>query len=135
MEIKEDITVPEIKAELETLGVAFDDKLKKPELYELLVNAREEATKPEDAQNEVVEPECENTPTEDHSHNTTNYCYDVVVKCPKLQVRSEPRVADDTKRYVVLEGGILSAITNWSDSEWTTLADGCYVKSEFVEAV
>lgn len=130
MEIKEDITVPEIKAELETLGITFDDKLKKPELYELLVKAREDTVKPEVTQEETPhEAPCEDTPTDG-----TTY-FDVVVKCPKLQVRSEPRVADDTKRYVVLEGGILTAITNWSDSEWTTLADGCYVKSEFVEAV
>ncbi len=130
MEIKEDITVPEIKAELGTLGVTFDDKLKKPELYELLVKAREDAAKPEVTQEEAPhEPLCEDTPT-----YGTPY-FDVVVKCPKLQVRSEPRIADDTKRYVVLGGGILSAVTNWSDSEWTTLADGCYVKSEFVEAI
>lgn len=135
MEIKEDITVPEIKAELETLGITFDNKLKKPELYELLVKTREEAVKPTAPQEETHEPEHEDASTGDHSHDTTNHYYDVVVKCPKLQVRSEPRIADDTKRYVVLEGGILTAITNWSDSEWTTLADGCYVKSEFVEIV
>lgn len=133
MEIKEDITVPEIKAELGTLDVTFDDKLKKPELYELLVKAREDAVKPYPAQ-EVADLEHEDTTTEDHSHDTTNHYYDVVVKCPKLQVRSEPRIADDTKRYVVLEGGILRAIPGM-DSEWTTLADGCYVKSEFVEAI
>lgn len=129
MEIKEDITVPEIKAELETLGITFDEKMKKPELYELLVNAREDTAKPEPAQEETLhEPPCEDTPTDE-----TPY-FDVVVKCPKLQVRSEPRIADDTKRYVVLEGGILRAIPSM-DSEWTTLTDGCYVKSEFVEAV
>lgn len=129
MEIKEDITVPEIKAELGTLDVTFDDKLKKPELYELLVKAREDAVKPEVVQEETLhEPKCEDTPTDG-----TPY-FDVVVKCPKLQVRSEPRIADDTKRYVVLEGGILRAIPGM-DSEWTTLADGCYVKSEFVEIV
>lgn len=129
MEIKEDITVPEIKAELETLGITFDEKMKKPELYELLVNAREDTVKPEPAQKEAIhEPPCEDTPTDG-----TPY-FDVVVKCPKLQVRSEPRIADDTKRYVVLEGGILRAIPGM-DSEWTTLNDGCYIKSEFVEAV
>ena len=129
MEIKEDITVPEIKAELGTLDVTFDDKLKKPELYELLVKAREDAVKPEVVQEETLhEPKCEDTPTDG-----TPY-FDVVVKCPKLQIRSEPRIADDTKRYVVLEGGILRAIPGM-DSEWTTLADGCYVKSEFVEIV
>ena len=129
MEIKEDITVPEIKEELETLGVTFDEKLKKPELYELLVKAREDASKPEATQEVSPQnPQCENTPIDGTSY------FDVVVKCPKLQVRSEPHVADDTKRYVVLKGGILRAIPS-TDSEWTTLSEGCYVKSEFVEAI
>lgn len=131
-EIKEDITVPEIKAELDALDANYDPKANKEDLYELLVAAREEAAAVEDGTD--VEDADETTAAEevpDEVIDCTNP-YDVVVACQKLQIRSEPDADnDENRRYVVLNGGILTALGEIDG--WTVLADGNYAMTELLE--
>lgn len=134
-EIKEDITVPEIKKELEALGVTYDDNAHKDELYELLVIAREEAAASADSDDEAVdstdpEPEGIGSEDEDPQDDTADEFYYACVTAKKLNIRSEPSDDPETVRYVVLQGGILNAVGE--SKGWTLLADGNVAKSEFL---
>ena len=107
------MTISEIKEELDTLGIDYDDKAKKDELLALLEQA--------------------NTPQQEEAAKFDDFMVYRVVSDKKIRIRENPSIEADT--IGVINPQELFVAKNEDIDGWVTVANGGYCMSSLVEKI